>query len=244
MRAAGRVAAELLRAVGEAVRPGVSTADLNERTRELMARAGARSASYRYGSKKNPYPGYACFSLNDIIVHGIPSPEVILREGDILSVDLAVFYQNFCGDNTATFRVGTVPPEADRLIRTAEEALQAGIRQARVGNRVRDIAAAIEAVAQRAHCGIVKEFVGHGTGHQMHESPQVPNYTSPATADLDTELREGMALAIEPMFTLGSATIQRDPDGWTVRTQDHALAAHAEHTVLVRENYPEVLTLP
>jgi methionyl aminopeptidase len=241
MREAGRVAAELLRSVGERIRPGVSTAELNELTRELMEQVEAVSASYHYGPKGNPYPGYACFSLNDVIIHGIPSRDVLLREGDILSVDLAIFYKDFCGDNTATFRVGEVSPSADRLIRVAEEALRAGIQAAVAGHHVNDISAAIEAVARREGYGIVREFVGHGIGREMHEVPQIPNYTLPQRG---LKLRPGMSLAIEPMFTLGSADIQNDPDGWTVRTRDHSLAAHVEHTILVTENRPEILTLP
>ncbi|MDR3143251.1 MAG: type I methionyl aminopeptidase [Puniceicoccales bacterium] len=241
MREAGRVAAKLLRSVGERIRPGISTAELNEVTRELMGQAGAISAAYHYGSKKNPYPGYACFSLNDVIVHGIPSRDIILREGDILSIDLAVFYKNFCGDNTRTFRVGQVSPSADHLIQVAEEALMAGIQQALAGHYVNDISAAIEAVALRGGYSIVREFVGHGIGHEMHEGPQIPNYT---LSQKGVKLRPGMSLAIEPMFTLGSADIQNDPDGWTVRTRDHSLAVHVEHTILVTENRPEILTLP
>jgi methionyl aminopeptidase len=205
-----------------------------------MREAGAVSASYGYGSAKNLYPGYACFSVNDVIVHGIPSKEVVLREGDIISIDLALFYGGFCGDNTVTLCVGNVSPLADQLIRTTEEALQAGIRQAVADHYVGDISAAIEAVAQRADYGIVREFVGHGIGREMHEEPQIPNYT---LAQKGMKLCPGMTLAIEPMFTLGSAAIQRDPDGWTVRTRDHSLAVHVEHTILVTENLPEILTL-
>ena len=240
MRNAGKVAAKILHAVTQAVQAGISTADLNEQTRELMWQAGATSASYGYGSAKNPYPGYACFSVNDVIVHGIPSKDQILQEGDIISIDLALFYEGFCGDNTVTLCIGEVSSTARHLIETAEEALRAGIRQAVPGQYVRDISAAIAAVAQREGYGIVREFVGHGVGREMHEEPQVPNYVLPWKGE---RLCPGMALAIEPMFTLGDAAIQWDSDGWTVRTKDHSLAAHVEHSILVTENLPEVLTL-
>jgi methionyl aminopeptidase len=243
MRKACRVAAEILQAVGKLVRPGVSTDELNEWTQERMAQRGAISASYGYGGpSQSPYPGYACFSVNDVIVHGIPSKDTILQEGDIISIDLALFYEGFCGDNTVTVRVGKVPSATDRLISMAEKALQAGIEQAIIGNYVGDISAAIEAVARSCNYGVVREFVGHGIGHEMHEEPQIPNYVLPRMADKGMKLRPGMALAIEPMFTLGSADIRCDPDGWTIRTRDHSLAAHVEHTILVTENLPEVLT--
>jgi methionyl aminopeptidase len=246
MRKAGEVAAKTLQALCRYVQVGVSTFDLNEWTHELMTQVGAVSATYGYKSTKvpkNPYPGYACFSVNDVIVHGIPSKDVVLREGDIISIDLALFYKGFCGDNTVTLRVGQVTPLADRLICTTEEALQSGIQAAISGNYVEDISRAIEAIAYKTGYGIVREFVGHGVGREMHEDPQIPNYVLPRFADSGIKLCSGMTLAIEPMFTVGSAAIRQDPDGWTVRTKDGSLAAHVEHTILVTENLPEILTL-
>ncbi|MDR0445262.1 MAG: type I methionyl aminopeptidase [Puniceicoccales bacterium] len=246
MRKAGEVAAKALQALGQCVRAGVSTSDLNEWTHELMAKAGAVSATYGYKSSrgsKNSYPGYACFSVNDVIVHGIPSKEVILKEGDIISIDLALFYEGFCGDNTVTLRVGQVTPSADRLIDAAEEALRSGIQQAISGNYVEDISRAIETVAHKAGYGVVREFVGHGVGRKMHEYPQIPNYVIPCLTDEKVKLCSGMTLAIEPMLTAGNAAIQQDSDGWTVRTKDGSLAAHVEHTILVTKNLPEILTL-
>ena len=240
MRAAGEVAAEVLDEMVRFVEVGVSTYDLDSFGKNVMKRLGAKSAAYHYGSSRNPYPGYACISINDEVVHGIPSRDVILMDGDIVSIDVAVFYNGYVGDNTRTVLVGDVSPEAQKLVKVTEEALLLGISQATEGKHVGDISHAIEAHALKNKFGVLKDFVGHGVGKNMHEGPQVPNYGKAGSGPL---LRRGMTLAIEPMFTFGSEKVYVADDGWTVKTVDGSLSAHFEHTILITDNLPEILTL-
>ncbi|MDR2812913.1 MAG: type I methionyl aminopeptidase [Puniceicoccales bacterium] len=240
MRRAGAVAAAVLDEVCTHVAPGISTAELDHFAKEVMDRHGAKSMTFGFRSGKKVFPGYGCWSINDEIVHGLPLEKRILRNGDIISVDLAVSVDGFVGDNTRTIAMGTIKPKVQHLINVTCEALQAGVNAARAGNTVGHISAAIQRWADENELGIVRELVGHGIGRKMHEEPQVPNY---GIAGRGPVLKPGMTLAIEPMFTLGSAEISTDPDGWTVRTIDGSWAAHWEHTVLITDNLPEILTL-
>ncbi|MDR0679592.1 MAG: type I methionyl aminopeptidase [Puniceicoccales bacterium] len=240
MHAACRVAAEILDEMSNFAKAGVSTQELDDFGRELMEEAGATSACFGYPGKKCKFPAYACISINDELVHGIPSKEVILKDGDVLSIDLSVFYDGFAGDNTRIVRIGNVSPEAEKLSRVTEEALLIGISKAIDGNRVGDISHAIEMHAIENNCGVVKEYVGHGIGKKMHEDPQIPNY---GRAHSGPTLKAGMTLAIEPMFTQGNPAVYVCDDGWTVKTRDGLLASHCEHTILVTNSLPEILTL-
>ncbi|MDR2779057.1 MAG: type I methionyl aminopeptidase [Puniceicoccales bacterium] len=240
MRAAGAVAAKILNAMSEYADVGVSTYDLDCFGRDLMVELGAQSATFKYPGRVTPYPAYSCISINDEVVHGIPSKTVFLKDGDIVSIDVAVFYNGYVGDNTRTVRIGNVSKEVDQFVRVAEEALDLGIAQAVAGNRIGDISHAIEAHAKKHRYGILRDFVGHGVGKNMHEDPQIPNFGPPKTGPM---LKSGMTLAIEPMLTLGSEKVFIADDGWTVKTVDGKLAVHCEHTILVTEISPEVLTL-
>ncbi|MDR2737768.1 MAG: type I methionyl aminopeptidase [Puniceicoccales bacterium] len=239
MREAGEVAAKILDEMSKRATVGVTTYDLDCFGRDLMMEFGARSASFQYPGRF-PYPAYTCISLNDEVVHGIPSVSVFLKDGDIVSIDVAVFYNGYVGDNTRTVRVGNVSKEVDAFIKAAEDALFIGIAQAVAGNRIGDISHAIESHAKKHRYGILRDFVGHGVGKDMHEEPQIPNYGRAGTGPL---LEAGMTLAIEPMFTLGSEKVFIADDGWTVKTVDGKLSVHCEHTVLVTDSLPEVLTL-
>jgi methionyl aminopeptidase len=240
MRQAGMISAAVLGEVCDHVAAGVSTAELDNFTKEVMDRYGAKSSTFGFRSGKKVFPGYGCFSVNDEIVHGLPSEGKVLREGDIISIDLAMSVDGFVGDNTRTIAIGEVNSEVGRLIEITREALRAGIDAAQAGNTVGHISAAIQHFADENGLGIVRELIGHGIGREMHEDPEVPNY---GVAGQGPTLKPGMTLAIEPMFTLGKPKISLDPDGWTIRTADGSWSAHWEHTVLITDNLPEVLTL-
>ncbi|MDR1891021.1 MAG: type I methionyl aminopeptidase [Puniceicoccales bacterium] len=240
MRSACAMAARVLNAMVEYADVGVSTYDLDCFGRDLMMELGAQSACFHYPGRKSPYPAHSCISINDEVVHGIPSKNVFLKDGDIVSIDVSVFYNGYAGDNTKTVRIGNVSKEVERFVRVAEEALDLGIAQATAGNRIGDISHAIEVHAQKNRCGILRDFVGHGIGKNLHEDPQIPNFGPPHTGPI---LKPGMTLAIEPMLTFGNEKVFIADDGWTVKTVDGKLAVHCEHTILVTEILPEVLTL-
>ncbi len=240
MRAACRVAAAVLDRMVNFVKPGISTQDLDDFGRDQMKEFGATSSAFGYPGTKCKYPAYSCISVNDELVHGIPSKSVILKNGDVLSIDLALYYDGFAGDNTRIVRVGIVDPIADKFSKVAEDALLIGISKALPGNRIGDISHAIESFVLDHNFGVIKEFVGHGIGRKMHEPPSIPNYGRAHTGPL---LKPGMTLAIEPMITLGKPNIYVCDDGWTVKTCDGSLAAHCEHTILVTNSSPEILTL-
>jgi methionyl aminopeptidase len=235
MREAGRVTARALRAVGDAVAPGVTTAELDEVAVAVIEEAGAKAAFLGY----NGFPATICASPNSQIVHGIPG-RVRLHEGDIISIDMGAIVDGYFGDSARTFPVGRVSDEATRLMKVTRESLEAGIAACRAGGRLYDIGAAVQAVAEGAGFSVVREYVGHGIGRQMHAEPQVPNY---GTAGKGPTLLPGMVLAIEPMVNAGSAAVRQLQDGWTVVTADGGLSAHFEHTVAVTEDGPVVLTL-
>jgi methionyl aminopeptidase len=234
LRRAGSITAGLREVARRAIRPGIRTRDLDAVVADAIALAGAASNFKGY----HGFPATVCVSVNDEVVHGIPSDRR-LETGDVVSVDLGAVWRGYHGDSAFTVALGEVAPRVRELIEATEEAMWRGIEACRPGNRVGDISAAVEAVARRHGLGVVREFVGHGVGRAMHEEPQVPNYGSAGTGPV---LRRGMVLAIEPMFTLGDAAVRVLDDGWTVVTVDGSTAAHFEHTVAVGDP-PEVLTL-
>ncbi len=240
MREACAVAAEVLQRMVEHTKAGITTYDLDCFGRDVMMELGARSACYNYPGAYSPYPAHSCISINDEVVHGIPSRNVILKDGDVVSIDVAIFYHGFVGDNTRTIVIGDAPENVKKFVSVTNDALKAGIDNALPGNRIGDISHAIEKVANRNNYGILRDYVGHGVGRDMHEDPQVPNYGRPKTGPV---LRPGMTLALEPMFTLGNEKVFVDKDGWTVRTVDKKVAAHFEHTILITDSLPEILTL-
>lgn len=237
MRAAGRVVAEMHAAIREAARPGVTTAALDLLAREVLARRGATSNFLGY----HGYPAVICTSVNDEVIHGIPGQRV-LEEGDLLSVDCGAIVNGWHGDAAFTMPIGDASPEAVRLVSTADQALAAAIREMRPGKRLGDVGAAIEGVVSGGGYGSPRHYCGHGIGEEMHEDPDVENRGTPGRG---AELCVGVVLAIEPMLIAGGRDAVRElDDGWTVVTADGSLAAHAEHTVLVGEHGPEILTRP
>lgn len=238
MRAAGRVVAEVLALVESELRPGVTTGHLDQLAERHIRAAGATPSFKGYGDRRNPFPGSLCISIDDEVVHGIPGSRPI-REGQIVSVDAGAIIDGWHGDGARTFVVGQASPEVARLIETTRLAMMAGIGAAVPGARIGDISGAIEDVARPGGYGIVRQFVGHGIGTEMHQDPQVPNYR---VGPRGMELVSGICLAIEPMLTLGSHEVGIKPDGWTVVTRDGSLAAHFEHTIAVTDNGPEILT--
>lgn len=234
IRQGGRILAEVLQKLVERIRPGLSTAEIDRFVREEFDRRGVRPSFLGYRG----FPAAVCVSVNEEIVHGIPGRR-ILEEGDIVSIDLGVIYKGYQADAAVTVGVGKISPEAERLIRTTEEALMAGIRAARAGARLGDISWAIQSYAEGRGYSVVREYVGHGIGREMHEEPPVPNYGRPGTGVV---LRKGMVLAIEPMLVIGDWRTRVLDDGWTVVTADGTLAAHAEHTVAITNGEAEILT--
>jgi methionyl aminopeptidase len=238
MAAAGRIVAETLALVARHTKPGVSTAELDRIAEEFIrSHPGARP------SFKGLYdfPATLCTSINQEVVHGIPSSKRVLQEGDVLSVDVGVWLDGLHADSAATFPVGRVSPETERLLRVTQEALAAGIAAARAGNHVGDIGYAVQTVAEGAGYAVVRELVGHGIGSSFHEEPQVPNYGKPKRGP---RLVAGMTIAIEPMLNVGTPDVRTLADKWTVVTADGSLSAHFEHTVAVGENgaAPRILT--
>ncbi|HHY53432.1 MAG TPA: type I methionyl aminopeptidase [Clostridiales bacterium] len=236
MRIAGRISAQALQVGGEMVRPGVTTGQINQKIHEFILSQDAIPSFLGYGG----FPASACISINDTVIHGIPGDEVI-QEGDIVSIDVGALYKGFHGDNAATFPAGRISPEAQQLLDATRESLYKGIEAAVSGNRVGDISAAIERSIKPYGYGIVRKFVGHGVGREMHESPEVPNYGLPGRGP---RLAVGMTIAIEPMINLGSHDVKILSDGWTVKTVDKSLSAHFEHTVAITDDGPVILTKP
>jgi methionyl aminopeptidase len=235
MREAGRVSARALRLVGEAVVPGVTTAELDHLAETVIREANGVPAFKDY----HGFPRTLCTSVGSQVVHGIPSALTRLLEGQILSVDVGAIVDGYYGDNAKTFAVGVISDEAQQLMDATEASLAAGITASVAGNHLFDIGAAVQAVAEAAGFSIVREYVGHGIGRSMHEDPNVPNYGTPGKGPL---LSTGMVLAIEPMVNAGQAAVESLPDGWTVVTRDGSLSAHFEHTVAITENGPLILT--
>jgi methionyl aminopeptidase len=236
MRKAGRVVAEMHDRIRAAIRPGVTTADLDKVGREVLDRRGARSNFLGY----HGFPAVICTSPNDVIVHGIPG-SYRLKEGDIISIDCGAIIQGWHGDAAFTAPVGEVTDEASALMKVTEESLHAGIAQMVDGNRISDIGHAVQQVAEAAGFSVVREYVGHAIGTAMHEKPEVPNYGDPGRG---AKLRPGMVFAVEPMVNAGGPGTRVLDDQWSVVTADGRLSAHFEHTIAITEDGPEILTLP
>ena len=239
MRKAGRVVAEMHAKTREALRPGVTTGELNRIAAEVIERRGAKSNFLNYGHP--PFPAVICASPNDMIVHGIPSDDVVLDEGDIISIDCGAIIEGYHGDAAYTAGVGSISAEVEKLLEVTERALWAGIEVMRDGNRLHDIGREVQLVAEGAGFSVVREYVGHAIGTKMHEEPQVPNYWPGSPGP---KLKTGMAFAVEPMVNAGSAGTRLLDDGWSVMTADGSLSAHFEHTIVVTDDGPEVYTLP
>ena len=236
MRRAGKITAAARALAGEMVRPGVTTREIDRAVEEFIRKNGAVPSFLNY----HGFTGSACISVNDEVIHGIPGGRV-LQEGDIVSVDVGAYVGGFHGDCAATFPCGRISEEAQRLIDVTRESFFRGIVNAREGKRVYDISAAIQQYVEANGFTVVREFVGHGIGRQLHESPEVPNYGNPGRGP---RLLRGMTLAIEPMVNQGTAAIRQMSDGWTVKTLDGKLSAHYENTVLITDGEPEILTAP
>lgn len=240
MRESCRIAATVLQELKAMVRPGISTQDLEEAGRNAIARLGARSACFGYQVGSRRYPAHTCISVNEEVVHGIPSFRRILSDGDVVSIDIVVSNHGYIGDNAVTVPVGRIRPELRKLLDVTEEALRLGIAAAVVGNRISDISQAVQTHVEASGYGVVRDMVGHGVGVSMHEEPQIPNFGR----EVRDRIKPGMTLAIEPMVNLGGCKTRMLADGWTVVTADKSPSAHFEHTVLTTENGPEILTLP
>ena len=236
MRRAGKITAAARALAGEMVRPGVTTQEIDSAVEHFIRKQGAVPSFLHY----NGYPASVCISVNDEVIHGIPGKRV-LQEGDIVSVDVGAYIGGFHGDCAATFPCGHVSPEAQDLIDVTRQSFFEGIRFAKEGCRLQDISAAIQAYVESHGYSVVREYVGHGVGAQMHEPPEIPNYGHPGRGP---RLLRGMTLAIEPMVNAGSPAIRVLPDGWTVKTLDGKWAGHYENTILITDGEPEILTAP
>ena len=236
MRRSGKITAAARALAGEMVKPGVTTQEINDAVERFIRQQGAVPSFLHY----NGYPASVCISVNDEIIHGIPGKRV-LQEGDIVSVDVGAYIGGFHGDCAATFPCGRISPEAQRLIDVTRQSFFEGIRFAREGQRLQDVSAAVQAYVEQNGFSVVREYVGHGVGAKMHESPEIPNYGRPGHGP---RLLRGMTLAIEPMVNAGSAAITQLSDGWTVKTADGKWAAHYENTILITDGAPEILTAP
>ena len=235
MREACAISAGALKAAGEAVEPGVTTAEIDRIVHDYIVKRGAEPAFLNY----NGFPAATCISINEEVIHGIPSQTRIVRNGDLVSIDLGARFNGYVGDNAATYAAGDISPEAQRLSNTTKESLYEGIRVCVAGGRIGDIGAAIARYCEQRGFSVVREYTGHGIGSELHEDPSVPNFGTPGRG---VRLMPGMTLAIEPMINMGKAAIRRMPDGWTVKTQDGKLSAHFEHTVAVTADGPRILT--
>lgn len=235
MRKAGQISQKALRLAGEAVEPGVSTWEIDKIVRQYIESMGATPSFLHY----NGYPASACISVNNVVIHGIPSKSTILKRGDIVGIDVGACYQGFHGDNAWTFPCGEVSEEAKALLDATEQGLYRGIEQASPGNRLGDIGHAVQEYVEARGYSVVREFVGHGVGAKLHEDPSVPNYGTPGRG---VRLLPGMTIAIEPMVNQGKAPVRILEDGWTTVTQDGSLSAHFEHTVAITPEGPVLLT--
>ena len=235
MRTSCRMTAEVLQRVAEAVQAGVTTGELDALTRRVIERMGAKPSFLGYRG----YPASICISVNEEVIHGIPGPRVIMP-GDVVSLDVGVYYNGFHGDSATTVLVGVTDPDTIRLVETTKRALAAAVAAARPGGRLSDVSHAAQSMVEASGCSVVREFVGHGVGRHLHEDPQVPNYGAPGRGPV---LAPGMTLAIEPMVNLGRPEVVVLDDGWTVVTRDGKPSAHFEHTVAVLEERVEILTL-
>ena len=235
MREAGRIVSEALLLMEKNIRPGISTWELDRIAEEFITKQGAVPSFKGYGG----FPGSICTSVNDQVVHGIPSDKVILEDGDIISVDCGAYINGFHGDSAYTFCVGDVKPEIRELLRTTKESLYKGIEQAQEGRRLGDLGYAIQNYCESKGYSVVREMIGHGVGRNLHESPEVPNYGRKGNGPM---LKSGMTIAIEPMINLGSRHLVFEKDGWTTRTLDRKPSAHFEHSVAIRKGKADILS--
>lgn len=236
MKDACRISAEALRAAGEAVKPGISTLEIDTIVRQYIEKQGATPSFLGYGG----FPASACISVNNVVIHGIPKPTTILRDGDIVSIDTGAYYRGYHGDNAYTFPCGTISEEAQRLLDATRESLYEGVKQATVGNRIGDIGSAVQEYVEARSYSVVRKYVGHGVGAKLHEDPSVPNY---GTRGRGIRLLPGMTIAIEPMVNEGTHYTRVLGDKWTVVTVDGRLSAHFEHTIAITPDGPRILTL-
>ena len=235
MREAGAIAAGALKAAGDAVKPGITTYELDRIAHKFITDAGAYPTFLGY----NGYPAAACISINDVVIHGIPSKKQTVKAGDIVSIDIGATLNGYVGDNAATFAAGEISPEAKRLSDTTREALYKGIEAAVAGNRLGDIGYAVQSYCEERGYSVVRMFTGHGVGTQMHEDPSVPNFGTPGRG---LRLVPGMTIAIEPMINMGTHEVKQLSDGWTIKTKDGKLSAHFEHTIAITADGPVILT--
>ncbi len=236
MREAGRILAEVHEALGEQIRPGMSTLDIDRIGERLIRSYGCIPSFKNY----NGYPASICVSVNDEVVHGIPNKHRIIREGDIVSLDAGVIYHGYHSDAARTHAVGKITPEAEQLIRVTRESFFEGIKYAKAGNHLNDVSSAIQAYAEKFGYGVVRDLVGHGIGEHLHEDPEVPNFSMKRKG---IRLEAGMTLAVEPMINMGRADVAWLDDDWTVVTDDGSLSAHYENTILITDGEPEILSL-
>ena len=235
IREACQLSAGALKVAGEAVKPGVTTEYIDSIARKYIENAGGKPAFPKYGG----FPTTSCISINDEVIHGIPSSSRVIKEGDIVSIDLGAELHGYVGDNAATFAAGRVSPEAQRLIDVTRESLYKGIEAAVAGGRIGDIGWAVQSYCEERGFSVVRDYVGHGVGADLHEDPSVPNFGSPGKG---MRLLPGMTIAIEPMINQGDYHVKNMPDGWTVKTSDGKLSAHFEHSIAITANGPIILT--
>ena len=236
MKEACSISAGALEVAGKAVEPGVTTAEIDHLAEEYIRRRGGEPNFKNYEG----YPATACISINNEVIHGIPSEKRKLRAGDIVSIDLGAKFDGYHGDNAATFACGDVSPEAKRLMDTTRESLYEGIRAACAGGRIGDIGHAVQSYVEARGYSVVRQFVGHGVGTHLHEAPEVPNFGTPGRG---IRLMPGMTIAIEPMVNAGGYDVKVQPDGWTVLTKDGSLSAHFEHTIVITADGPKIMTV-
>ena len=236
MRRAGRITAQARALAGSLVRPGVSTLEIDTEVRKFIESQGAKPSFLGYGG----FPGSACISVNEVVIHGIPSKSIVLKEGDIVSVDVGAYIGGFHGDCAATYACGAISPEAQRLIEVTEQSFWEGVKLARCGNRVYDISHAVQQYVEANGCSVVRDFVGHGVGRNLHEAPEVPNF---GPAGHGPRLQPGMTLAVEPMVCAGDWHVKVLKDKWTTVSADGSLTAHYENTILITDGEPEILTV-
>jgi len=235
MRTAGKIVALAHKAVSEIIRPGVTTKELDDLVEKVIRDNDAIPSFLNY----NGYPASACISINEEVVHGIPSTKRVLKEGDIVSIDIGAVYKGYHGDSAWTYACGVISAAAEKLLDGTKASLFAGLAKAKAGNRLSDISHEVQKTAENLGFSVVREFVGHGVGSMLHEDPQIPNYGLPGRGIL---LKSGMTLAIEPMINMGAKEVKVLSDGWTTITRDGSLSAHFEHTILITEDGYEILT--
>ncbi len=240
MRDAGLIAAAILEDICAAAKPGVSTWELDRIAAKGIDKHKVTSAFLGY----HGYPAVLCTSINEVVVHGIPRKAELLKDGDIIGIDFGIFKHGFCADTARTVMVGQVSPEKQKLVETARDALEAAIAQCQVGHRLGDVGHAVQSYAESRGYSVVRQFVGHGTGRQMHEDPQVPNYTDDGRPGSGKRMKTGLVIAVEPMVNAGTPEVEVLDDNWTAVTKDRSMSAHFEHTIAITDEGPWVLTRP